>query len=87
MEALIALALLVLVIYCCIRLWFCYIRFWAWLGGKIGEAIGREIDKQIAHTYRDQRNDSITVTICRERSSYFDGVLEDIQRKKRKNNG
>jgi len=76
-----------LVIYCCIRLWFCYIRFWAWLGGKIGEAIGREIDKQIAHTYRDQRNDSITVTICRERSSYFDGVLEDIQRKKRKNNG
>jgi hypothetical protein len=86
-EAIIALALLVLVIYCCIRLWFCYIRFWAWLGGKIGEAIGREIDKRISPTYQDQRNGSITVTICHERSNYFDDVLEDIQRKKRPNNG
>ena len=80
MGAIFALAFIIFLIY-----W--YIKFWTWLGGTIGEAIGREIDKRIAHTYQDQRNDSIRVTICRERSNYFDEVLEDIQRKKRPNNG
>jgi hypothetical protein len=78
--AILALAFIMFLIYC-------YIKFWAWLGGTIGKAIGREIDKRIAHRYQDQRNDSIRVTICSERSSYFDDVLEDIQRKKRPNNG
>lgn len=80
MGAIFALALIMFLIY-----W--YIKFWAWLGGTIGEAIGREIDRRIAHRYQDQRNSSIRVTIYRERSSYFDDVLEDIQRKRHLNNG
>ena len=85
MGVLLGLALFVLVVYCCIRLWYCYIRFWAWLGGAIGEAIGRVIDKRTAHMYRDQRNDLINVTLCREKNTYFDEVLEDIQREKHRN--
>ena len=80
MGAIFALTLIMFLIYR-------YIKFWAWLGGTIGEAIGREIDKRIAPSYQDQRNDSIRVTICRERSNYFDDVLEDIQCKKQRNDG
>ena len=79
MGAIFALAFIIFLIY-----W--YIRFRAWLGGSIGEAIGREIDKRIAHIYQDQQNNSISVTLCRERNTYFDEVLEDIQSKKRPNN-
>jgi len=79
LGAIFALAFIIFLIY-----W--YIRFWAWLGGAIGEAIGREIDKRIAHIYQDQQNNSISVTLCRERNTYFDEVLEDIQSKKRPNN-
>ena len=78
MQAIVALVIIGLIIYG-------YIKAWIWLGGKIGEAVDKALDRR--NDNQTQLNNSVSMAVLtnqKDRGTYFDKVLYDIQRKKRR---
>ena len=77
MQAVVALAILGAIIYG-------YIKVWMWLGGKIGEAIGRALDGRGDNLTQTNNVASAVSTNQSGLGIYFDRVLYEIQCHKRR---